>query len=277
MNRRIKYSLVLSLMLILFSLVNFSRTIEAATNNNRILLVYDSRNDVKNDKKNIDALQRSLTSMDLRVKTVPQADYKKGTLNKEYLGVITMINWRQVGLINRNFISDRDKFSGIKLHIGENLTQTEINQLGIKVQKVYQQQFILKEDSNREQLPFSQSITVVTQQADGARQIGTLSTQQKDQRSYPFGYINGKQGYLPFFTNKGLSLIVETQMIAQLFDRVGKFRPLLTITNVTPYTNLRTLDELSKFCYKMEIPFAISTTSVSENTEMKPLIGSRRF
>lgn len=268
-NKGIKFSLVMSLMLILFSLFNFSRTINAATNHNRVLLVYDSQNDVKNDKKNIDALQRSLTSMDLRVKTVSQADYKKGTLDKKYLGVITMINWRQVGLINREFINDRDKFSGIKLHIGENLTQTEINQLGIKVQKVYQQQFILKKDSNREQLPFSQSITVITQQANGASQVGTLSTQQTDQRSYPFGYINGKQGYLPFFTNKGLSLIVQTQMIAQLFDRVGKFQPLLTITNVTPYTNLRTLDELSKFCYKMGIPFAISTTSVSENTEMK--------
>ena len=194
----------MSLMLILFSLFNFSRTINAATNHNRVLLVYDSQNDVKNDKKNIDALQRSLTSMDLRVKTVSQADYKKGTLDKKYLGVITMINWRQVGLINREFINDRDKFSGIKLHIGENLTQTEINQLGIKVQKVYQQQFILKKDSNREQLPFSQSITVITQQANGASQVGTLSTQQTDQRSYPFGYIKGKQGYLPFFTNKGL-------------------------------------------------------------------------
>lgn len=268
-NKRIKFSLVMSLMLILFSLVNFTHTVGATSNNNRVLLVYDSQNDVKNDKKNIDALQRSLTSMGLQVKTIPQADYKKNTLNEKYLGVITMINWRQVGLINQDFINDRDKFSGIKLYIGENLTQTETNQLGIKVQKVYQQQFILKNDTNHELLPFSQSITVITQQAEGAEQVGTLSTQQSDQKSYPFGYINGKQGYLPFFTNKGLSLIVQTQMIAQLFNRVGKFRPLLTITNVTPYTNLQTLDELSKFCYRMEIPFAISTTSVSENTEMK--------
>lgn len=58
-------------------------------------------------------------------------------------------------------------------------------------------------------------------------------------------------------------------MIAQLFNRSGQYRPLLTITNVSPYTNLATLDKLSLFCYKKEIPFAISMTSVSENTEMK--------
>ncbi|HIY92401.1 hypothetical protein [Companilactobacillus sp. HBUAS56275] len=269
MNRKIKFSLVISLILILFSVISCFQTVSASTNNDEVLLVYDSQNDVRDDKKNIDALQRSLTSMNLRVKTVAQSDYKKGTLDNKYLGVITMINWRQVGLINQTFINDRDKFSGIKLHIGENLTQTEIDQLGIKVQKVYQQQFILKNNTNHELLPFSQSITVVTQAAGGSQQVGTLSTQEADQKSYPFGYIKGKQGYLPFFTNKGLSLIVQTQMIAQLFGKTGKYQPLLTITNVTPYTNLRTLDALSKFCYKMEIPFAISTTSVSENTEMK--------
>ncbi|WP_334333596.1 hypothetical protein [Companilactobacillus sp. HBUAS59544] len=63
--------------------------------------------------------------------------------------------------------------------------------------------------------------------------------------------------------------MVQTKMIAQLFSRAGKYQPLLTITNVTPYTNLATLDKLSLFCYKNEIPFAISMTSVSENTEMR--------
>jgi hypothetical protein len=180
-----------------------------------------------------------------------------------------MINWPQSGLINQNFFKDRDKFSGIKLHIGENLTQTEINQLGVQVQKIYQQQLILSDDKNKETLPFKESITVITKTADSSQQIGILSSQQKDQKKYPFGYINGKQGYLPFFSNEGLSFMVQMKMIAQLFNRSGDNQPLLTITNVSPYTNLSTLDKLSLFLYKKQIPFAISMTSVSENTEMK--------
>lgn len=257
------FSLVLSLIFI--PTVNVQ-----AADNNRVLLVYDSQNDVNEDKKNIDTLQRSLTSMNLRVKTVEQSDYKKGTLdNNKYTGVITMINWRQLGLINQDFINDRDEFSGTKLHIGENLTANETNQLGVKAEKIYQQQLVLKNDTNKELLPFSNSITVITEKADDSQQVGTLTTQQSDQKTYPFGYIRGNQGYLPFFASDGLSLMTEMQLIGQLFGRVGKYQPLLTITNVTPYSDLKLLDALSKFFYKNEIPFAVSTVSVSENTEMK--------
>lgn len=263
-----KVSLVFLIIASIMLLFTFPQKVDAASNN-RVLLVYDSQNDVKNDKVNIDALQRSLTSMNLQVKTLQQSDYKKGMLNNKYLGVITMVNWRQVGLTNQAFIQDRDNFSGIKLHIGEELTQTEISQLKVQVKKIYQQQLILTEGHDQETLPFKQSITVITKTEDSGHQVGVLSSQQANQKKYPFGYINGKQGYLPFFSNEGLSLMVQTKMIAQLFSRAGKYQPLLTITNVTPYTNLATLDKLSLFCYKNEIPFAISMTSVSENTEMK--------
>jgi len=241
----------------------------ATTPKDRVLLVYDSQNDVQEDKKNIDTLQRSLTSMNLQVKTVEQSQYKKNTLSDKYIGVITMINWRQMGLINQDFVADRDKFTGIKLHIGENLTQTEIDQLGVKVTKIYQQQLILKNKNNKESLPFSNSITVVTDTAKDSQNIGTLMTQQAGAKTYPFGYINGKNGYLPYFSNDGLSLMTQVEMIGKLFGRVGKYQPLLTITKVTPYSNLKRLDELSRYCYKNEIPFAVSTVSVSDNTEMK--------
>lgn len=265
-----KFLFILLIAITFLAFVISPQKVDAAVNDNRVLLVYDSQNDVKNDKVNISALQRSLTSMNLRVKTVEQEKYKKGMLNdQKYLGVITMINWRQVGLINQKFLKDRDDFSGIKLHIGENLTQTEIKQLGVQVQKIYQQQLILSDEKDQETLPFKESITIITKTGDSSQQIGTLSSQQQNQKKYPFGYINGKQGYLPFFSNDGLSLMVQTKMIAQLFNRSGQYRPLLTITNVSPYTNLATLDKLSLFLYKREIPFAISMTSVSENTEMK--------
>lgn len=181
-----KFSFVFLIVIALLSIIIFPQRVDAATNDNRVLLVYDSQNDVKNDKVNISALQRSLTSMNLRVKTLQQQKYQKGTLNdKKYMGVITMINWRQVGLINQDYLKDRDEFSGIKLHIGENLTQTEINQLGVQVQKIYQQQLILSDKKDRETLPFKESITVITKTGDSSQQIGVLSSQQQNQKNIP--------------------------------------------------------------------------------------------
>lgn len=260
---------LICVMLGLFFISWFSTPINVqAANNNRVLLVYDSQNTSAAANQNIDALQRTLTSMNLRVKTVEQSDYKKGELNQHYQGVITMINWRALGLVNQSFINDRNNFSGIKLHIGQDLDETEIKELGGSSQKLYRQQFILKNNDDEQLLPFSNTTTII-KKVDGAEQIGTLVTQQSDQKNYPFGIIKGNVGYLTSFHTKGLSLMLEVQLLGKLFHRLGLYRPLLTFINVTPYSDLRLIDELSLYCYKMGIPFAISTTSVSQNTDLQ--------
>lgn len=260
---------VILVMMGLFFIWGFNEptTVQAAENN-RVLLVYDSQNTSTSADKKIDTLQRILTSMNLRVKTVEQSDYKKGELNQNYQGVITMINWSKLGLINQQFISDRNKFSGIKLHIGQNLATSEIKALGGSSQKLYQQQFILKNNGREQSLPFSNSMTVLDK-VSGAEQFGTLATQQTDQKNYPFGIINGQSGYLPSFQTNGLSLMLEIQLVGKLFQRLGSYHPLLTFTDVTPYSDLRLIDKLSLYCYRREIPFAISTTSVSQNTDLQ--------
>ena len=258
---------ILGLSLVVSCLMVFERPVQASTND-KVLLVYDSQNKTQRAEKKLDALQRSLTSMNLKVKTLSQADYKSGMLDRSYLGVITMINWKEVGLTNQQFIQDRRQFNGIKLHIGQGLNQDEAAGLGGQVRKIYRQQFSLENNGNEQLLPFSESITVLDDLPAEAEKIGTLATQQTDQKSYAFGVINGKNGYLPFFRNDGLSMMTEILTIGKLFHRVGKYQPLLTFNNVTPYSNLKILDQLSRYCYKNEIPFAISTTSVSQNTDL---------
>lgn len=62
---------LICVMLGLFFISWFSTPINVqAANNNRVLLVYDSQNTSAAANQNIDALQRTLTSMNLRVKTV---------------------------------------------------------------------------------------------------------------------------------------------------------------------------------------------------------------
>lgn len=242
--------------------------VKASTQNEKVLLVYDSENNVYHGEKKIDSLQRALASLNLPVKTVPQDEYKKGML-KNYYGVITLINWRQVGMTNKTFIQDRDDFNGIKLHIGDNLTNKEATQLGGVAQRVYQQQFILKINNDEQLLPFSETMSVLNGLNDQSKTVGILATQEENQKEYPYGVINGNNGYLPYFSTSGLSSLAAIETIAKLFKRTNKYSPMLTITNVTPYSNLKILDAFSLYCYRKGISFAINASSVSDNTQMK--------
>lgn len=239
---------------------------EAASN--RVLLVYDSENTAKNGYKKIDSVQRVLTSLNLKVRTVSQEDYYKGMLNQKYVGVVTLVNWQAVGLTNQTFIRDRRKFTGIKLHIGPDLSNSEASGLGGVLQKVYQQQYILKNRSNQQLLPFSETMTMLTHLKKSAQTFGTLASQQKDQKQYAYGVVNGKNGYLPYFESSGLSLMTAIATIAHAFGKTGNYQPLLTITKVSPYSNLKLLDQVSAYCYQQNIPFAVSTVTVAKHTSM---------
>lgn len=265
-KRTLRYSLVAMIaFLIGFGMVR-SPSVHAATNE-RVLLVYDSQNTTAKANQKIATLQRALTSLNLRVKTIKESDYQSGELTG-YDGVITMINWPKAELTNHQFVRDRQKFKGIKLHIGDNLTSAEATELGVKQHRIYQQQLILKNQGTSQLLPFSETMTVVDHLPKKAKTIGKLSTQQANQKTTSYGLIVGKNGYLPYFSTKGLSLLAAVQTLAELFGRTATYQPLLTISNVTPYSHLKNLDRLSRYCERMGIPFAISTVSVSQNTEL---------
>ncbi|VDG24357.1 hypothetical protein [Lactiplantibacillus mudanjiangensis] len=243
-------------------------SVEAATS--KVLLVYDSQNVAQNDQTKIAAVQRLLTSVGVRVTTKAAADYRAGTL-KHYQGVITMINWPQTDLNNADFVRDRQRFKGIRLHIGQNLTAAEAQGLQAKRQKLYHQQFTLqnKSGSRHQLLAFSETMTTLTQLPAKAQTIGWLKSQSVTKKTYPYGTIVGNQGYLPYFSAGGYSFVLAAQTIAQLFGKVGHYQPLLTITKVTPYSNMAVLDRLSRYLYQQSIPFAISTTTVGSNVHFK--------
>lgn len=261
---------LLTIFLIAFSgIIQANQTVYGSKrDSNHVLLVYDSQNTVEQGEKKIDTLQRILAGIGLKVTTIKESEYQKGELSHGYQGVITMINWEQAQLINPGFIKDRDQYDGIKLHIGEGLDTTEQQQLQVKLKTIYQQQLILKDGNSTEMMPFVDRMDVLTGIPKEVQRYGELKTRDKDQQSYAYGIINRNQGYLPFFNNTGLGLITTGKMIATLFDRQQETKPLLTIANVTPYSNLKILDELSSYCENLGVPFAVSTTTVAKNTEM---------
>lgn len=245
-------------------------TVQGATSAKQVLLVYDSENTAAQGDEKIDGLQRLLTSLDLKVTTVRMNAYRKGTLTpKLYLGVITVINWPQTEIPNPDFEKDRQNFTGIKLHIGSNLDPDELADLQSTVQPIYHEQFYLKTAGQTQLLPFSQTMMALQQVPADAQGFGQLISQETVPHTFNYGTIVGQSGYLPYFTTSGLSFILAAHTVAHLFQKsTTAYPPLLTITGVTPYTNLQRLSQLTTALYKRGIPFAISTTNVDENASM---------
>lgn len=238
---------------------------EQATSN-RVLLVYDSQNKAHQQETKIAAIQRILTSLQINVKTETAVEYRAGQLS-HYQGVITLINWQQMKLTNTSFLRDRQNFTGPQLHVGPNLTREEATGLQATPQKIYQQQLLLTDETDKLQqlLPFQQSLTVLTNLPANAQVIGHLKAQSSVLRQYPYGTIVGNHGYLPEFDTGGYSLMLATRTIANLFTNQKEnstYQPLLTITKVTPYSNMQLIDQLSQWLYSKGLPFAISTTTV---------------
>lgn len=245
-------------------------TVTQGATQDKVLLVYDSKNVASQGDEKIDGLQRLLTSLNLKVTTLRMHAYQKGTLTAQhYTGVITVINWPQTEIPNPDFETDRKNFTGRKLHIGDNLDPDELAGLQSQAQAVYHEQFYIKTQGQEQLLPFSQTMTALTDLPNQAQGFGSLVSQEITPHTFNYGTIVDQNGYLPYFTTNGLSFILAAQTIAQLFQKAKTtYPPMLTITGVTPYTNLQRLSQLTSALYKRGIPFAISTTNVDENTNM---------
>lgn len=255
-------------LLVLFGLL-WAAPAQAATTP-KVLLAYDSQNINAQAERKVDSVQRLLTSLNLEVHTIAIDQYHQGDLMRyDFQGVITMINWPQMKFSSRHFVKDRQQFTGAKLHIGPQLAPDEQQALDVQVKTVHHQQFDLIADQHRQLLPFSDSMQLVTQK-NQAKTIGTLKTQTPTQQpQYPYGVLNGRSGFLPYYQQKGLSFLAASQLISELFGRqTSQQAPLLTLTKVTPVSKLKYLDQVSQFLYQQGIPFAVSATSIQVNTDM---------
>ncbi|WP_203643055.1 hypothetical protein [Levilactobacillus andaensis] len=243
------------------------QSVQAATR--RVLIVYDALNPKQQGQTKLVAVQRLLASAGMQTRTEQLTAYRAGQLtSRRYQGVVTLNNWSAGHLKNTAFIRDRDAFTGKQLHIGAGLDATEASRLRSKRVTVRHQQFLLKHQHNWQLLPFSENVTLL-KPAKGVPNFGTLTTQQTSLPDHPYGTVVGNRGYLPYLEPKGLSLLVAMQMIARLFGNQQSRAPLLTITGVTPYSDLNRVRQLAQRLSAAGIPFALSTTSVANNTSMQ--------
>ncbi|MYV16200.1 hypothetical protein [Furfurilactobacillus milii] len=269
-----RFGPILLLMLTIFSLlssVSVTASASQVSRAPRVLLAYDSENRANDDQTKIDAMQRLLTSLNLEVHTIRIDQYHAGDIKRlHFKAVITMVNWSQAKLTTSDFAHDRAAFKGLKLHIGPSMATDERQSLGLTLSPRYHQQYWLSDhtSSARQLLSFSESLAVTTQTPATVKTFGTLVPQSQNAKKVPYGVINGNSAYLPYLTANGLSFIVASRLIARFFGHTATYAPLLTITDVTPFTNMDLLHKLATDLENNGIPFAISTTSISVNTDL---------
>ncbi|MCI1554431.1 MAG: hypothetical protein LKH74_10970 [Levilactobacillus sp.] len=264
-----KKRLFLIMVLLLSGLLLGVQPTTAQGASRRVLIVYDALNPTVAGQQKLAGLQQLLASTGVATQTEKLSDYYAGQLTtKKYSGVVTLVNWPQGNLHNAAFTRDRQAFSGQKLHIGQQLSRAEARQLHAVRHNVYHQQLTVTAGDQRQLLPFSEDITLLRLKK-GARHFGQLQPQNQGIGRYPYGTVVGHAGYLPYFESSGFSQVLAGQTIAQLFGRVQRQRPLLTVTGVTPYSNLTRLTKLASKLNAAGIPFAVSTTSVADNTSLR--------
>ncbi|MFC6289690.1 hypothetical protein [Levilactobacillus angrenensis] len=264
-----KKRLFLFMVMLLGGLLLGALPVTAQGASRRVLIVYDALNPTVDGQQKLAGLQQLLASTGATTQTEKLSDYYAGQLTtKKYAGVVTLINWPQGESHNAAFTRDRQAFAGQKLHIGQQLSRAEARQLHAVRHNIYHQQLTVTAGGQRQLLPFSEDITVLRVKR-GARHFGQLQPQNQGIGHYPYGTVVGHAGYLPYFEASGFSQVLAGQTIAQLFGRAPQQRPLLTITGVTPYSNLARLTKLAIKLNAAGIPFAVSTTSVADNTSLR--------
>lgn len=234
----------------------------------KVLLVYDSKVVPEQKATRITQLQQLLLAAGMQVHTQSLASYQSGEL-KAYQGVVTMINWDDQHLQNAAFTRDRQHFTGVTLHVGGNLQPDELAALQAKATPLYRRQLIATwpNTAGAQLLPYTTPVWVLTQTPTSAVNIGTLQIQGSAQ-TYPYATMVAHHGYLPYFDGSGQSELVGAEVIARLFGAKSLQAPLFLLTDVTPYSNLKILTQVSDDLAAHNIAFAVSATSVARNTEL---------
>ena len=244
----------------------FALTNVAKASSQKVLIVYDSKNEQNHGTDKIDSLKRFFISSHFQVSTKSMVDYQKGDLNDSYQGIITMINWPAANLKSASFNQDLNQFKGKKIHIGPNLSKAELSDLKAQSQNVYSNHVKLKINDNEQPLKGNTALTVLRNVSNDAKKIGQY---QSGNDEYNAGIIEGQAAFLPNFETGGLSYIIGTKLIAQLFGISQDQKPFLFLRDVTPYSSSKYLLAISKFCLKKHMPLIISMTANANNTDVK--------
>lgn len=264
----------LELLLIIFAMVFLfcGSKADAAINYDapRTLFVYDSLNQADKAEKNVQLLARLLTSLGQEVKLENIKEYRAGEIQKgKYQAVITMINWAEMHFENKDFYRDRQRFDGIKLHIGFNLTIDEEQALGSSFKTVYQQEYTLQDAKKRysEGIGFKKQIDLPTNYSQQANIYSYVKAQ--DGQRYPYAIQKGRNGYIPFFDGRGASLLATCELLGKMYQSKHKYVPYIGVLGYTPLNSPNLTPYIKKQFDQLENQIILVTRSTTQNMDLK--------
>lgn len=246
-----------------------SVSVEGATND-QVLLVYDSLNLANEQGDTVDSLQRLLTSLGVEVDTVQEKDYLPGMLNTDaYAGVISLVNWAEKGLVSETLIKDRSRFTGKKLHIGMGLAADEEASFTGTFQELSHRQYTLIQQENvfQQSLPYQDQSLVLTTKSGEI--FGKLKTQEVTEEEYPFGVIQGKNAFLPIYTNQGAVFLQSAELIQAWLGKNASYEPILTFRGFHPFYDMTLASDFIDELSQRSLNYIVSTTTVNTNNQLQ--------
>lgn len=252
----------------LFFVLVFSQNAFAAEEK-KLLLVYDSLNIAGEKQADIDSLQRLLTTMGAEVVTTTDNTYVAGELNdNQFYGVISFVNWDEKGLQSNVFEDDRKQFTGKKLHIGLDIAEDEKSGFEGTWRALSHRQFtLIHEEKNYQELLDYQDQSLVLETNIGTR-FGVLTSQELDEKEYPFGVIQGKNGFLPMYSHSGAVFLQASELIHRWLEGTKTYQPMLTFNQMNPLIDMETAEWFEEELADLADYYAVSTTSVNQNSEV---------
>lgn len=236
----------------------------------RTLFVYDSLNQADKAEEKVQLLTRLLTSLGQEVKLENMKEYRKGELQKgNYQAVITMENWPSMHFRNEDFEKDRQNFDGLRLHIGSNLTSNEKKTLGVNLQTAYQQEYTLFDKDKRysEEIGFKKQIDLPIKLSQETKVYSYVKTQDGNQ--YPYAIQTGNDGYIPFFDDRGASLLATCEWLGEIYQSKCHYVPYISVLGYSPLSSPNLTPYIKKQFDKLENQIILVTRSTTQNTGLK--------
>lgn len=266
------------LILLLFGILILGVTVptEAAMNilhPKKVLLVYDSLRQGTDKSQEVHSIERLLSSFQYQVTSKGMDEYKQGEIKKEkYDAVITMINWPQMPLENKTFYKERDAFKGKKLHIGGNLTQNEMKNFSNQWDFLEQQNYkIIDNHGMYDEVIGLEKYVVAPINISKKEKIvsymqANMSPNHK--KNYPYGLIEGKNAYLPFYHREGATFLSASELFAKWLGIHQQYDPYVAILDFTPLSNMEIAKQFVNKMEKLENEIIIGATSSAANTDL---------
>lgn len=244
---------------------NAAAEAQSATQQPKVLLLYDSLAAGTPQEGNVRELERQLAAYHVQVTVSALDRYKEGMMTA-FPHVITVINAPDLTMsVNKPYVEDLVRYSGQYLHIGFNPPARLQQALQLSTGVVEEEGAALTAGSfHGENLTLQQVPFIASSKAD--REYGSLYLKSSG-RKIPYAVGSGKFTYVSFLEEDNATVLAAAAVLKDWLGAASAAGPYLVIKEIYPFSDLALLEELAGRLYEAGIPFIASVRPVFSNTD----------